>query len=166
MSFLGSWVIDSGAIDHIIHSSQKFSTYNPCPSNKKIATTDGSLTTMASQGEVHLNKYMYLSFPPILFPFIDLPKNWIVTWFFIPLIVFLRNKVQGRWLDMLGKMMDFIILSYHLIKIGLRTRYLYHSFLKSHPQQKIKFGFIIIVLDICCLVFLKLCFLYFSKELM
>ena len=75
MSFLGSWVIDSGAIDHIIHSSQKFSTYNPCPSNKKIATTDGSLTTMASQGEVHLNKYMYLSFPPILFPFIDLPKN-------------------------------------------------------------------------------------------
>ena len=46
MSFLGSWVIDSGATDHMTHSTQKFSTYNPCPSNKNIATVVG-------QGEVH-----------------------------------------------------------------------------------------------------------------
>ena len=42
------------------HSLQKFSTYSPCPSNKKIVTVDGSLATMASQGEVHLNKSIVL----------------------------------------------------------------------------------------------------------
>ena len=60
MSFLGSWVIDSGATNHMTHSSQKFNTYSPCPSNKKIATTDGSLATVASQGEVRLNKSIVL----------------------------------------------------------------------------------------------------------
>ena len=50
VSFLGSWVINSGTTDHMTHSLQKFSTYSPCPSNKKIVTVDGSLATMASQG--------------------------------------------------------------------------------------------------------------------
>ena len=35
-------------------------TYNSCPSNKKIATSDGSLATVVGQGEVHLNKSMVL----------------------------------------------------------------------------------------------------------
>ena len=42
------------------HSSQKFNTYSPCPSNKKIATNDGSLATVASQGEFRLNKSIVL----------------------------------------------------------------------------------------------------------
>ena len=46
MSFLGSYVIDSKATDHMTHSSQKFSAYGPCHSNEKIATVDGSLTTV------------------------------------------------------------------------------------------------------------------------
>ena len=32
MSFLGSWVIDSGATNHMTHSLQMFSTYSLCPS--------------------------------------------------------------------------------------------------------------------------------------
>ena len=60
MSFLGSYVIDSRITDYMTHSLQKFSTYNLCPSNKKITTTDGSLATVADQREVHLNKSIVL----------------------------------------------------------------------------------------------------------
>ena len=42
------------------HSSQKFSTCSPCRSDKKIAIANGSLTTVAGQGEVHLNKSIVL----------------------------------------------------------------------------------------------------------
>ena len=42
------------------HSSQKFSTYSPCPNSKKIAIAEGSLATMASQGGVNLNKFIVL----------------------------------------------------------------------------------------------------------
>ncbi|RDX92255.1 hypothetical protein CR513_25638, partial [Mucuna pruriens] len=41
--FLG-YVLNSGATDHIA-SSSKYFTYAPCPSNKKIATADGTLGT-------------------------------------------------------------------------------------------------------------------------
>ena len=37
------------------NSSHKFVSYTPCPSNKKISTTGGSLTTVAGQGEIHIN---------------------------------------------------------------------------------------------------------------
>ena len=48
MSLSSSWIIDSGATDHMTLSSEKFSTYIPCPSNKKITIADGSLATVAS----------------------------------------------------------------------------------------------------------------------
>jgi len=32
-----------------------FSSYTPCPSNKKISTADGSLMTAAGQGEVQIS---------------------------------------------------------------------------------------------------------------
>ena len=47
--------MDSGATDHMTHSSNLFSIYSPCPSNKKIATADGSLTTVAGIGDVKMN---------------------------------------------------------------------------------------------------------------
>ncbi|KAJ0083335.1 hypothetical protein Patl1_30043 [Pistacia atlantica] len=31
--FSNSWVIDSGTTDHMTHSSHKFLTYHPCPTN-------------------------------------------------------------------------------------------------------------------------------------
>ena len=42
------------------HSSNNFSTYSPCPSSKKIATADGSLTTVAGIGDVKISPLMTL----------------------------------------------------------------------------------------------------------
>lgn len=52
---ISSWVIDSGVTDHMTYSSQKFSIYNLCPSNKKIVIADNSLTTVAGLGDVQVN---------------------------------------------------------------------------------------------------------------
>ena len=51
LKLLSSWVIDLGAIDHITYSSYKFNTYSPCPRSRKIGIADGTLTTMAGQGD-------------------------------------------------------------------------------------------------------------------
>ena len=51
-TFDKSWVIDSCANDHMTYSSHKFNKYNPCPSNRKIITTDGSLTITVGVGDV------------------------------------------------------------------------------------------------------------------
>ncbi|KAG6735946.1 hypothetical protein POTOM_061371 [Populus tomentosa] len=49
------WVIDSGATDHMTYSADAFTSYQPCPSSKKIIVADGSLTTVAGQGTIPLN---------------------------------------------------------------------------------------------------------------
>ena len=59
-TFPNSWVIDSGATDHMTHSSHKFITYDPCLSNRKISTADGSLSTIAGQGNVLINQALTL----------------------------------------------------------------------------------------------------------
>ncbi|XP_011015916.1 PREDICTED: uncharacterized protein LOC105119472 [Populus euphratica] len=41
------WVIDSGATDHMTYSTGAFTSYQPCPSSKKITVADGSLTIVA-----------------------------------------------------------------------------------------------------------------------
>ena len=51
-----SWIIDSGAIDHMTSKSQLFNTYTPSPSNKKIVVANGSLATIAGFG-VHTYPY-------------------------------------------------------------------------------------------------------------
>lgn len=50
-----AWVIDSGATDHMTYSSQKFMSYTPCPSIRKITIADGSITTVAGQGDICIN---------------------------------------------------------------------------------------------------------------
>ena len=37
------------------HSSHQINNYNPCPSSRKIATANGSLTTKASVGDLQIN---------------------------------------------------------------------------------------------------------------
>ena len=59
-TFKNSWVIDSGATDHMTHSSQNFSTYTPCPNSRKIATADGSLITVAGFGDIKINSSFVL----------------------------------------------------------------------------------------------------------
>lgn len=58
--FSNSWIIDSGVTDQMTNLSQNFSTYTPCPSNKKIATADGSLTLVAGLEDIQLNSFLTL----------------------------------------------------------------------------------------------------------
>ena len=78
-SFLGFRVIDSSATDHMTNSSHKFVSYTPCPSSKKIFITDGSLTTVADQGEIQINpsqmSFIYENFQLISFPYINSLKT-------------------------------------------------------------------------------------------
>lgn len=42
------------------HSSTEFISYRPCPSNKKIATTDGTFITVAGKGDILLSQDLIL----------------------------------------------------------------------------------------------------------
>lgn len=53
--FANSWIIGSEAIDHMTHSSRNFSKYVPCPSSRKVAPADGSLTVGAGVGDVKIS---------------------------------------------------------------------------------------------------------------
>ena len=55
-----SWIIDSGAIDHMTSKSQLFHTYTPSPSNKKIAVGNGSLATIAGFGDIYITPTLIL----------------------------------------------------------------------------------------------------------
>ena len=59
-----SWVIDSGATDHMTPKSQLFHTYTPSPSNKKIAVANGSLATVASFGDIYITPTLILKNVP------------------------------------------------------------------------------------------------------
>ena len=47
-----SWILDSRATDHMTPFSHHFTTYSICSSSQKITLADGSLTTIAGQGDV------------------------------------------------------------------------------------------------------------------
>ena len=49
-----SWIIDSGATNHMTSKSQLFNTYTPSPSNKKIVVVNGSLVTVAGFGDIYI----------------------------------------------------------------------------------------------------------------
>ena len=54
------WITDSGATDHMTFESSLFITYSPCPSNTKVVTIDGSVTTVAGIGDVQINSSLTL----------------------------------------------------------------------------------------------------------
>lgn len=55
-----SWVLDSGASDHMTHFPRLFISYYPCLSSRKITMANGSLTTVAGQEDIFLNKNLIL----------------------------------------------------------------------------------------------------------
>ena len=59
-NIIDSWIIDSGATDHMTNSSLRFKTYTPCPSNRKILVADGSLTTVAGLGDIQITSQLTL----------------------------------------------------------------------------------------------------------
>ena len=52
--------MDSGAADHMTQSFHGFVSYRPCPSNKTIATPDGTLVTVAGRGDAVINQNFVL----------------------------------------------------------------------------------------------------------
>ena len=59
-NYANSWIIDSGATDHMTHFSQFFHTYIPCPSNRKIVVANESLATVAGLGDVYVSPSLVL----------------------------------------------------------------------------------------------------------
>jgi len=60
INFSHSWILDSGATDHMTPLPLYFSTYSPYPSNKKISTANGTLITADGHGEIHINPSLTL----------------------------------------------------------------------------------------------------------
>ncbi|CAJ2627685.1 unnamed protein product [Trifolium pratense] len=54
------WILDSGATDHMTPLPTQFSTYSPCLNNKKISTADGTLLTVAGQGDIQISPSIIL----------------------------------------------------------------------------------------------------------
>ena len=55
-----SWVIDSGATNHMTPKSQLFHTYTPSPSNKKIVVANGSLAIIAGFRDIYITPTLIL----------------------------------------------------------------------------------------------------------
>lgn len=55
-----SWIIDSGATDHMTGSPSLFSAYKPCAGNQKIKIADGSLSAIAGKGSIILSSTLTL----------------------------------------------------------------------------------------------------------
>ncbi|RVX08108.1 hypothetical protein CK203_014665 [Vitis vinifera] len=55
-----SWIIDSGATNHMTSKSQLFHIYTPSPSNKKIAVANGSLATIVGFGDIYITPILIL----------------------------------------------------------------------------------------------------------
>ncbi|XP_039161130.1 RRP12-like protein [Eucalyptus grandis] len=54
------WESLAGSTDHMTHTSSHFSTYTPCPSNKKITVANGSLATVVEVGNVPITPDLVL----------------------------------------------------------------------------------------------------------
>ena len=56
-----TWIIDSGATDHMTGSSSIFSSYKPCAGSKIVKIADGSLSPIAGNGDIKLSPSITLS---------------------------------------------------------------------------------------------------------
>ena len=108
--FANSWIIDSGATDHMTSTSQFFHTYTPCPSNRKITVANGSLATIAGISDIHITPIIVLKnvlhVPKLsasLVSIQSLPMILNVVLLFSLLIVCFRNRARGGGLDLLRK---------------------------------------------------------------
>jgi len=97
------WILDSGATDHMIPLPKHFSSYTPCPSNKKISTADGSLMTAAGQGEVQISPSITLKnvlhIPKLSVSLISIKKlikDLSCNAVFYDNVCILQNKYSGR----------------------------------------------------------------------
>ena len=97
ITYYNSWVLDSGASDHMTPFSHVFITYNPCPSSRKIMMADGSLTTVAGLGDVLLNEHLTLKnllHLQVSYPSRNLLRTLIAVLFFIQMSMSCRNRAR------------------------------------------------------------------------
>ncbi|CAJ2662733.1 unnamed protein product [Trifolium pratense] len=55
-----TWIVDSGASDHMTGESALFSSYSPCAGNQKIKVADGSFSAIVGKGSVVLSPMLTL----------------------------------------------------------------------------------------------------------
>ena len=55
-----TWIVDSGATDHMTWESSMFSSYSPCASNLKIKIADDSLSAVAGKGAIIISPLLTL----------------------------------------------------------------------------------------------------------
>ncbi|KAI5418366.1 hypothetical protein KIW84_042851 [Lathyrus oleraceus] len=60
VSLSHTWIVDSGASDHMTGESTLFSSYSPCAGNQKIKIVDGSFSAIAGKGSVVLSQMLTL----------------------------------------------------------------------------------------------------------
>ena len=61
---LTSWIIDSGATNHMTGSSKNFSSYTPCSGRDRVCIADGSLAPIMGYGNINCTPSLSLS--PVL----------------------------------------------------------------------------------------------------
>ena len=98
-----TWILDSGATYHMTPMMDFFTSYNPCPKNRKVQTADGTLLTVLGIGVISLEPIGRLEHVlHVLQLFISLISVQKVASLYLYKIefdglnAFLCNKVQ-RW---------------------------------------------------------------------
>lgn len=133
--------------------SNIFFTYSPCPSRKKITTTNGSLTTVTGIGDVKINLFFTLKIslhvPKLPRNLISIQKlTWDVRCNFIIVILYFKATTQEKWLDMLENRMGSTTSKHWVNRAFPRASFLPLLFRSlCHPIRR-KFGFIFVELDI------------------
>ena len=127
-----SWIIYSGAINHMTSKSQLFHTYTPSPSNKKIAVANGYLATVVGFRDIYITPTLILKnvlhVPKLSTNLVSIQKLThdlkCYTIFFPLLTVFFGNKARRGGLDLLRKRVVFTTLN-HLRKLVIIYRCLF-----------------------------------------
>ena len=107
-----SWILDSGATDHMTPIADLFTSYTPCSTNKNVQTADGTLLAVSGIGTLNLDPIgkleHVLHVPQLFISLVSVQKLASIQPYkieFDGLNAFLCNKVQ-QWKIGLAKVHD------------------------------------------------------------